>query len=68
MSALALVGRVDEARDLVEELVGSLNDVGVLPEMIDPETGAFEGNLPQALSHLVLINAAFTVRSAQPSG
>lgn len=65
VSALALVGRVDEARDLMDDLVGSLNDVGVLSEMIDPRSGAFGGNLPQALSQLALINAALTVRDAQ---
>jgi GH15 family glucan-1,4-alpha-glucosidase len=64
VSALALCGRVDEARALMEELLGSANDVGLLSEMLDPCTGDQLGNLPQALSHLALVNAAITVSEA----
>jgi len=64
VSALTLCGRVDEARTLMAELMGSANDVGVLAEMIDPRTGDLLGNLPQALSHLALVNAAITVAEA----
>jgi GH15 family glucan-1,4-alpha-glucosidase len=60
-SALYLVGREEEARRLMNQLVDEVNDVGVLAEMIDPETGDFLGNLPQALSHLALVHAAITI-------
>ncbi|HET8931449.1 MAG TPA: glycoside hydrolase family 15 protein [Acidimicrobiales bacterium] len=54
----ALLGRLDEATELFERLVGLCNDVGLLSEEYDARAQRMLGNFPQAFSHVSLINTA----------
>jgi GH15 family glucan-1,4-alpha-glucosidase len=65
VSALALNGRVDDARELFERLAGLANDLGLLAEEYDVGHGRQVGNFPQAFSHLTLILAARAISAAQ---
>jgi len=65
---LALMGRVPEARALFERLIGLANDVGLLAEEYDPESGRHLGNFPQAFTHVALVNSGFNLsRLAGPA-
>ena len=59
--ALAAQGRLTEARELFERLLDLRNDVGLLSEEYDPVTGRQLGNMPQAFTHLSLINTAMVI-------
>ena len=55
---LVLLGRRKEARQVFERLLNLRNDVGLLSEEYDPQGHRLLGNLPQAFSHVGLINTA----------
>ncbi len=58
VNALALSGRVEDARSRFESLLEYLNPLGLVAEEIDPETGTQLGNYPQAFSHIGIVNSA----------
>jgi GH15 family glucan-1,4-alpha-glucosidase len=58
-------GRIDDARTLMDRLVGLCNDVGLLSEEYDVEGRRHAGNTPQALSHLALVQAADAITAAR---
>ncbi len=58
VSALAIVGELQRARDLMERLLRVASPLGLYAEEFDAGTGRHLGNFPQAFSHLALIEAA----------
>jgi GH15 family glucan-1,4-alpha-glucosidase len=58
VSALAIVGEQQAARDLMERLLRVSSPLGLYAEEFDAPTGRHLGNFPQAFSHLALIEAA----------
>jgi GH15 family glucan-1,4-alpha-glucosidase len=57
-------GRYREADSLFRRLLDLRNDVGLLAEEYDPSAKRLVGNFPQALSHLALVNTAYTLANA----
>ncbi|HXS44195.1 MAG TPA: glycoside hydrolase family 15 protein [Solirubrobacteraceae bacterium] len=58
VSALAVVGEMQRARDLMERLLREASPLGLYAEEFDADTSRHLGNFPQAFSHLALIEAA----------
>lgn len=61
---LAAQDRVDEAMELYASLCARANPLGLLPEQIDPGSGAFLGNYPQAFSHVGVISSGLNLQRA----
>ena len=57
VSALAITGDMQRARDLMERLLRQASPLGLFAEEFDADTGRHLGNFPQAFSHLALIEA-----------
>lgn len=58
---MAHAGQRAQAFERFERILACANDVGLLAEEVDPDSGAARGNFPQAFSHVGLINAAFSL-------
>ena len=65
---LAMQGRFDEAGQLYASLCARASPLGLLPEQIDPSTGEFIGNFPQAFSHIGVIASGVTLARATGTG
>jgi GH15 family glucan-1,4-alpha-glucosidase len=61
IDAWLALGREREARAMYERLLEDANDVGLYAEQMDPESGGFLGNFPQAFTHLGLIGSAINL-------
>ena len=57
VEALALAGRVAEAEDIMARINERANDLGLFPEEIRYDDGAFLGNFPLALTHVTHLGA-----------
>jgi GH15 family glucan-1,4-alpha-glucosidase len=65
VDCLTHAGRLDEAEELLNKLIGLSNDVGLLAEEADPATGEPLGNFPQAFSHMALVNSCTYLSAAK---
>ncbi len=61
IDALAMTGHRNEADELFKELCNLVGATGIMAEQYDPEHGRGLGNIPQAYSHLGLINNAISL-------
>ncbi len=57
IKALALSERIDEAESILNRVLKYAGNTGLFSEEVDPVTGKQLGNLPQAFSHIGLINS-----------
>jgi GH15 family glucan-1,4-alpha-glucosidase len=65
VSALAIIGEHQRARDLMERLLRVSSPLDLYAEEFDTDTGQHLGNFPQAFSHLALIQAASQIILAE---
>lgn len=61
----ARAGRVERAHEVFERAANAATDLGLLAEEVDLATGDPLGNIPQAISHVGLVNAAQTLTQAE---
>jgi GH15 family glucan-1,4-alpha-glucosidase len=65
VDAYAYSGRRHDAEVLFERLIGLRNDLGLLSEEYEPNSGRLIGNFPQAFSHLALVHSASVLANAE---
>src|SRR5690606_26961716 len=65
VSALAMIGELERARELCEKLLSFAGPLGLYAEEIDHRSGRHLGNYPQAFTHLSLIDAVSRLIDAE---
>jgi GH15 family glucan-1,4-alpha-glucosidase len=65
VECLALSGKLDEAKELLQKTIGSANHLGLFSEEYDPKNKTMLGNFPQAFTHIGLINAVNALIAAE---
>jgi GH15 family glucan-1,4-alpha-glucosidase len=65
VSAFAIIGELQRARDLMERLLRIASPLGLYAEEFDTATARHLGNFPQAFSHLALLEAAARIILAE---
>jgi GH15 family glucan-1,4-alpha-glucosidase len=65
---LILQGHLERAEDLYASLCARASPLGLMPEQIDPSTGTFMGNFPQAFSHIGIIASGVNLARAEAGG
>ena len=63
--ALVLAGEVDHGERVFKRMLRWANPLGLFSEEIDPDTGDFLGNFPQAFTHIALIDTAHRLERAR---
>lgn len=62
---LTAQGRIDEAEKMYASLCARTTPLGLLPEQINPASGEFMGNFPQAFSHIGVIASGVNLARAK---
>jgi GH15 family glucan-1,4-alpha-glucosidase len=66
VDCLHMIGRTEDAETLFEQLLALRNDLGLLSEEYDPIGKRLVGNIPQAFSHVSLVNSACRLTGHDP--
>jgi GH15 family glucan-1,4-alpha-glucosidase len=66
--ALAMIGERERADRVFRRMLRQANHEGHFSDEFDPATGEFLGKLPQAFTHIALINCAAALASLEARG
>ncbi|SFD71679.1 glycoside hydrolase family 15 protein [Streptomyces aidingensis] len=61
-------GRIEQAEELYASLCARASPLGLMSEQINPSTGEFMGNFPQAFSHIGIIASGVNLARAREGG